>query len=142
MQSFQRRKLLKSMALIGAFGTLRPFAAWATSNTVLPQLPGGKFYGDFLVHNELPLALEIRRSRAGFGPLTSISKLFVRNNLPMPPKSINDVPDNWELEVVGAARTETLSVRELKSLDIASVATVLQSSGNGRADLARSLTHT
>ena len=133
MQSFQRRKLLKSMALIGAFGTLRPFAAWATSNTVLPQLPGGKFYGDFLVHNELPLALEIRRSRAGFGPLTSISKLFVRNNLPMPPPSINDVPDNWELEVVGAARTETLSVRELKSLDIASVATVLQCSGNGRA---------
>jgi DMSO/TMAO reductase YedYZ molybdopterin-dependent catalytic subunit/mono/diheme cytochrome c family protein len=133
MLDFPRRTLLKAMVLSGAVGALRPLSSWAATTGVLPELPAGKFAGDFLLHSELPLALETRRSSFGFGPLTSTSRLFVRNNLPMPPAGINDVPDNWELEVVGTTRTEKLSVRELKSLDIASVATVLQCSGNGRA---------
>lgn len=133
MQDFPRRTLIKAMALTGAVGALRPLSSWAATSGILPALPEGKIAGDFLVHNELPWALETRRSSFGFGPLTSSSRLFVRNNLPMPPPSINEDPDNWELEVVGAAETGKISVRELKSLAVTSVATVLQCSGNGRA---------
>ncbi len=131
MHDLQRRYLLKALALTGTVSALRPFASWATAGA-LPELPGQKVAGDFLVHSELPWALETRRSRFGFGPLTSTSDLFVRNNLPMPPASITDDPDAWELEVVGSAESGKLSLRELKSLSATTVATVLQCSGNGR----------
>jgi len=117
------------MALSSTIGALKPLSALAA---VLSELPGGKDSGNFLVHSELPLALETRRSSFGFSPITSTSDLFVRNNLPMPSASINEDPDEWELEVTGTATTGKLSVRELKSLAVTSVATVLQCSGNGR----------
>ena len=100
MQSFPRRSLLKVMALTSTIGALKPLSALAA---VLSELPGGKDSGNFLVHSELPLALETRRSSFGFSPITSTSDLFVRNNLPMPSASINEDPDEWELEVTGTA---------------------------------------
>lgn len=132
MREFQRRSLLKAMAVTGTVSALRPFASWATASA-FTELPDRKIAGDLLVHSELPWALETRRSSFGFGPLTSTSNLFVRNNLPMPPTSITEDPDAWELEVVGSAESEKLSLRELKSLSVTTVATVLQCSGNGRA---------
>lgn len=102
MQSFPRRSLLKVMALSSTIGALKPLSALTA---VLPELPGGKDSGDFLVHSELPLPLETRRSSFGFSPITSTSNLFVRNNLPMPSTSINEDPDEWELEVTGTAIT-------------------------------------
>ena len=129
MQKFSRRSLLKAMAVTSTVAALQPLSALAA---VSAQLPRGKNEGDFLVHNEIPWALETRRSSFGFGPITSSSRLFVRNNLPMPPASINEDPDNWELAVNGTVNAGKISVRELKSLGVTSVATVLQCSGNGR----------
>ncbi|CAA0123356.1 Cytochrome c6 [Halioglobus japonicus] len=117
------------MAVTSTIGALKPLSALAA---VSAQFPRGKDGGDFLIHNEMPWALETRRSSFGFGPLTSTSRLFVRNNLPMPAASINEDPDSWELEVSGTVNAGKISVRELKSLSVTSVATVLQCSGNGR----------
>ena len=65
MHDLQRRYLLKALALTGTVSALRPFASWATAGA-LPELPGQKVAGDFLVHSELPWALETRRSPLRF----------------------------------------------------------------------------
>ena len=58
-------------------------------------MPYGKRSPTFFVHNDLPWALETRRSQFGFGPITPASHFFVRNNLPMPPAAVTGVGDNW-----------------------------------------------
>ena len=95
-------------------------------------MPLSKADSAFIVHNDLPWALETRRSQFGFGPITPASHLFVRNNLPMPPPSQTDLGDDWSFSVVGCEREGSLTLGDLKRMKSRSVATVLQCSGNGR----------
>ena len=95
-------------------------------------MPVSKSEGAFIIHNDLPWALETRRGHFGFGPITSASHLFVRNNLPAPPASPTDRGDDWFFDVSGCAREGSLTLADLKRMKSRSVATVLQCSGNGR----------
>ena len=95
-------------------------------------MPVSKAEGAFIIHNDLPWALETRRSQFGFGPITPASHLFVRNNLPTPPASLTDQGDDWSFDVSGCAREGSLTLADLKRMKSRTVATVLQCSGNGR----------
>lgn len=122
-----RRFFLKSMA--GAGLAFSPLASWAVAR----EMPVAKAGADFLRHNDIPWALETRRSSFGFGPITPASHFFVRNNLPMPKPDIVDDRDSWRFEVAGVKTPGHLTLRELKTLSVRTVATVIQCSGNGRA---------
>ena len=68
-------------------------------------------------------------ARAGIVPY---ERLFVRSNLPTPDASVVDDRDGWQLAVEGVRNPGTLTLRELKTLGVETVAAVLQCSGNGR----------
>ncbi|MAQ16935.1 MAG: sulfite oxidase [Sandaracinus sp.] len=96
------------------------------------QLPDGLDPRDFEVHGLEPLTLETRRDRFGTSVVTPASLFFVRNNLPLPPASIVARPDDWEVTLEGVGEARAVTVRELKQWGVATVATVVQCSGNGR----------
>ncbi|TPV94654.1 MAG: sulfite oxidase [Myxococcales bacterium FL481] len=103
------------------------------SQAGLPSaLPDGLVLDNFTLYTRTPLTLEAKRSRLGIGPVTPLSRLFVRNNLPLPDRSIVDNPDAWTLAVSGTRQRRAFTLSELKTLGITSVAAVLQCSGNGR----------
>ena len=127
---FSRRLFLKSAAGAGLLAS--PLGNLAFSASAPRTMPGSKAGGDFLRHNDIPWALETRRSSFGFGPITPESHFFVRNNLPMPPAEIIVNRDDWRFEVEGVEQPGSLTLAELKTMDVRTVATVLQCSGNGR----------
>lgn len=77
--------------------------------------------------------IETRRAAVGASGITPLDKLFIRNNVTPPSQDIMADPDAWELKVEGVKSPRTFTVAELKTLGIASVAVVLQCSGNGRS---------
>lgn len=95
-------------------------------------LPDGLDPRDFVVHGLDPLTLETRRDRFGTSAITPASLFFVRNNLPLPPLSIVDRPDDWDVAIAGVAEPRSVTVRELKQWGVETLATVVQCSGNGR----------
>lgn len=95
-------------------------------------LPDGLDPRDFTMYARTPLTLETRRTHMGAGPLTPLSLLFVRNNLPMPPPSIVERPDDWEVELLGVGAPGRVTLAALRRLGVHTVAAVLQCSGNGR----------
>ena len=126
-KTLSRRFLLQSLAAgVAAASHTLSFSSASRS------LPVSKVEGAFIIHNDLPWALETRRSQFGFGPITPVSHLFVRNNLPAPPVSITDQGDDWSFAVIGCAREGSLTLADLKRMKSRTVATVLQCSGNGR----------
>ena len=131
-----RRRLLK---LLAATAVLLP---QVSLSAVKRLLPANKAPGDFIEHNDLPLALETLRSAYGQGPITAISQFFVRNNLPMPESGIVATRDLWTVAIEGAGQiaddSTSLSLAELKALPTTTIASVLQCSGNGRAFFAHS----
>ncbi len=128
MYTLDRRFLLKSIAAsIGL--AFSPFGIPSAPRA----LPIGKHQENFVLHNELPWALETIRSDFGLGPITPLSHFFVRNNLPMPSESILESRDEWTLAVEGCRDAGVLSLGELKTMRPHTVAAVLQCSGNGRA---------
>ena len=126
-----RRFFLKSVAGAGILAS--PLGNLTFSSTSPRALPGSKVEGNFLRHNDIPWALETRRSSFGFGPITPESHFFVRNNLPMPSAAILGQRDQWHIQVNGVEQPGSVTLAELKSLKRHTVATVLQCSGNGRA---------
>jgi len=56
----------------------------------------------------------------------------VRNNLPAPDAAILADRDAWQVAISGVKNPRTMTLRELKTLGIETVAMVLQCSGNGR----------
>ena len=126
-KTLSRRFVLKSLAAGVAA------ASHSVSFSSAPRsVPLSKAGSAFIVHNDLPWALETRRSQFGVGPITPASHLFVRNNLPMPPPTQTDQGDDWSLSVVGCEREGSLTLADLKRMKSRTVATVLQCSGNGR----------
>lgn len=76
--------------------------------------------------------LETRRAAYGTSIITPADQLYIRNNLPAPDVSIVADRDGWELTVEGVKNPRKLTVKELKTMGLETVAMVLQCSGNGR----------
>ena len=136
--SLPRRQLL---AGTGATVTAAALAGWmrdATANTAapaatarpLPAYVSWKDANSLIVHTNT--TIETRRSAFGTSIVTPDAQLYIRNNLPAPDASIVADRDAWEVSIEGVRNPRTLTVRELKSMGLETVAMVLQCSGNGR----------
>ena len=133
-----RRRVLGSAATaLGALG----LSGWAQAQTAaatasaptgkpLPAYAAWKNPAAVVVHSNT--TIETRRSAMGSSVITPAQQLYIRNNLPAPDASILDKRDDWTLEVEGVKQPRSVSLAELKTLGLETVATVLQCSGNGR----------
>jgi DMSO/TMAO reductase YedYZ molybdopterin-dependent catalytic subunit len=77
--------------------------------------------------------IEAKRETFGTTGITSEDELYIRNNLPAPSNDIVSARDSWTISVEGVRQPRTMTLGELKTLGIETVAAVLQCSGNGRA---------
>lgn len=96
----------------------------------LPPVASFKDAEAMIVHSAN--GVETRRSAFGTSGLTDVDRLFLRNNIAAPNASIVENPDAWQIEIDGVTRPGALTVAELKRMGLATVAMVLQCSGNGR----------
>lgn len=96
----------------------------------LPAYAQWKKADALIVHSAS--TIETRRAAIGMGGITPLDKLFIRNNVSPPSADIVADANAWTLEVQGVKQPRTFTLAELKTLGIASVAMVLQCSGNGR----------
>ena len=96
---------------------LPPYAAWKDANAVI-------------VHSAQ--TIETRRAAFGTSVVTPAEQLYVRNNLPPPDASILADRDAWQVAIEGVRNPRSLSLAELKTIGVETVAMVLQCSGNGR----------
>ena len=126
----RRHVLIGSAAAMAAAGLatwMRPVAAQARP---LPAYAAWKSEPTLIVHSAN--TIETKRSAFGTSVVTPTDRLYIRNNLAPPDAAIVADPDAWALEIEGVKSPRKLSVRELKTMGIETVATVLQCSGNGR----------
>ena len=105
-------------------------AAPASAAKPLPAYAAWKQPDAMIVHSAN--TIETRREAFGSGVVTPLRQLYVRNNLPPPDESIVADRDAWVIEIGGVAKPMTLSVGQLKSMGLQTLAMVLQCSGNGR----------
>lgn len=133
LQNPTRRHLLLGSAGAMAAVTLLGFAPLARADEPksLPDYAAWKDRNALIVHSAN--TMETQRGAIGNGVITPSDRLFVRNNLPPPPASVTESPDAWEVRIEGVKNPRTLTVGELKTMGITTVASVLQCSGNGRA---------
>lgn len=132
--SMHRRQLLAGGAGVLAAAGL-PLARDAQAQAAAPAkpLPGFVSWKDpaaLIVHSSS--TIETRRAAFGTSVITPSEILYLRNNVTAPDASIVADRDAWEVAVEGVKSARKLSVRELKTLGIETVAMVLQCSGNGR----------
>ena len=126
----RRHVLVGSAAALAAAGLAswtRP--AWAQAKP-LPAYAAFKNADNMIVHSSN--TIETKRAAFGSSVITPADQLYVRNNLPPPDASIVADRDAWEVSVEGVRNPRKLTVRELKSMGLETVAMVLQCSGNGR----------
>ncbi|HLV77738.1 MAG TPA: sulfite oxidase [Marinobacter sp.] len=128
-----RRSLLVGSAGAMAAVSLLGFTplARAEEPKSLPEFADWKERTALIVHSAN--TMETERGAIGNGVITASDRLFVRNNLPAPPASITETPDTWEVHIDGVKNPRTLTLGELKTMGVTTVASVLQCSGNGRA---------
>jgi sulfite oxidase len=130
--SLRRRHLLagtaSAVAGAGLVGIAKPSAAQAAKP--LPAYVAWKDPGAVIVHSAS--TIETRRAAFGTSVVTPAEQLYIRNNLPAPDASIVADRDGWQLAIEGVASPRSLTVGQLKSLGVETVAMVLQCSGNGR----------
>ena len=111
-------------------GAAAQAAAAAAAKPLPAYLEGLKHADSMIVHSNN--TLETRRHAFGTSVVTPTNQLFVRNNLPPPDAAIVADRDAWKVDVQGVKNPRTLSVAELKTMGLDTVAMVLQCSGNGR----------
>lgn len=139
---FSRRRMLAAgsgaLAAAGLAGASRVVAqtaptapAAASQSKPLPAYVAWKDADSLIVHT--PTTIETKRTAFGTSIVTPSERLFIRNNLPAPDVSIVANRDAWQIAVEGVRQPTTLSVAELKTLGLETIATVLQCSGNGRS---------
>ena len=96
----------------------------------LPDYVAWKNARAMIVHSKN--TLETKRDFFGTSGITPADELYVRNNLPAPSEDIVADRDAWELQIEGVKQPGTRKLSDLRKLGLASVAMVLQCSGNGR----------
>ena len=141
--AFRRRQLLAGGAgllagagLVGRSGNVAAqvsasaSAPVATGPRPLPAYVAWKDANAVIVHSAT--TIETRRSAFGTSGITPAEQLYIRNNLPAPDASIVADLDAWAVSIEGVRTPRTLTVAELKTMGVETVATVLQCSGNGR----------
>jgi sulfite dehydrogenase len=125
-----RRRLLAA----GATGAAAGLSGWAPSAIAqgkpLPPFASFKNADALIVHSAS--GIETKREAFPTSGVMPTDKLFVRNNIGAPDASITANPDAWAIEIDGVTNPKKLTVGELKRMGLASVAMVLQCSGNGR----------
>ena len=121
---------LSALGLTGWTGSARAQQAAAPAAKPLPAYAGWKSPDALIVHSSS--TLETRRSAFGTSVITPSNQLYVRNNLPAPDAAILDNRDAWTVSIEGVKSPRSLTLAELKTLGVETVATVLQCSGNGR----------
>ncbi|MBC7621216.1 MAG: molybdopterin-dependent oxidoreductase, partial [Candidatus Saccharibacteria bacterium] len=133
--SLPRRSLLTgSASALAAIG----MATWARGSLAqtaaapkpLPAYVGWKDPASVIVHSST--TIETKRSAFGTSVITPAEQLYIRNNLPAPDASIIADRDAWEISLDGVKNPRKLTLRDLKSMGLETVAMVLQCSGNGR----------
>jgi sulfite dehydrogenase len=138
--SLRRRQLLAGGAsalagtgLVGLAGEAMAQAAAAPAPAAPRPLPAYAAWKDpnaVIVHSAT--TIETKRAAFGTSGITPAEYLYIRNNLPAPDASIVANRDAWQVAFDGVRNPRTLTVAELKSIGVETVATVLQCSGNGR----------
>jgi sulfite dehydrogenase len=129
--SLPRRRILQgSAAALAAAGTTGWSTRAAAQAKPLPAYVSWKDAAAVIVHS--PNTIETKRSAFGTSVITPASRLYIRNNVTPPEASILADRDAWRVAVEGVRNPRTLTVGELKSIGVGSVAMVLQCSGNGR----------
>ncbi|WP_111494321.1 SorT family sulfite dehydrogenase catalytic subunit [Marinobacter bohaiensis] len=130
--------LSRRQILIGGAGTLASVSllgltplARGQDALPIPDFIKWKRTDALIVHSNK--TMETRRGAIGTGVVTPSDILFVRNNLPTPPETIVADRDAWEVAFSGVTAPRSMTLGELKTLGVETVATVLQCSGNGRA---------
>lgn len=129
--ALKRRHLLLGSASALATVGLSTWSGVAVAQVKpLPAYVAWKDASSAIVHSTR--TIETRRSAFGTSVITPTDKLYLRNNLPIPDEAIVANRDAWAVSVQGVKTPRTLSVGELKTMGLETVAMVLQCSGNGR----------
>ena len=134
IENLSRRFVMKgSAAALVAAGTGVTFAQTTAAGAVkpLPAYVAWKDASALIVHSSS--TLETKRSAFGTSVITPSEQLYIRNNLPAPAASILENRDGWEVMIAGVKNPRKLTVRELKTMGLETVPSVLQCSGNGRS---------
>lgn len=118
-----------AMAAVSVLGFV-PLAR-AEEPKTLPDYAAWKERNALIIHSAN--TMETQRGAIGQGVITSSDRLFVRNNLPAPSDEIVADRDAWEVTIEGVKNPRALTIGELKTMGVTTVASVLQCSGNGRA---------
>lgn len=111
-------------------GAAAPAPASASAAKPLPAYAAWKQPEAMIVHSAN--TIETRREAFGSGVVTPLRQLYVRNNLPPPDEGIVADRDAWMIEIAGVAKPMSLSLAQLKTMGLQTLAMVLQCSGNGR----------
>ncbi len=135
--SRHRRHLLGASLSTLAVTSLATFTRGASAQTAplaaarqLPAYVNWKDPASLIVHSSS--TLETKRSAFGTSVITPAEQLYIRNNLPAPDSSILTNRDEWEVNIEGVKNPRKLTLAQLKSMGLETVAMVLQCSGNGR----------
>ncbi len=126
----RRRLLLGSAGAVASAGLLSFGRLSLAAEMPLPDYVNWKNPEALIVHSAN--TLETRREAIGTSIVTSNEQLFVRNNLPAPDAAIVADRDAWTVAFQGVKNPRSLTLGELKTLGVETVASVLQCSGNGR----------
>ncbi|WP_210433669.1 sulfite oxidase [Zobellella endophytica] len=126
----RRQWLLGSAGVVAGAGLMGWSPLALAQDGALPDYVGWKDPEALIVHSAN--TLETRRDAIGRGVLTPSDQLFVRNNLPAPGNDIVADPDGWTLDILGAGQSGSVSLKQLKTMGVETVVSVLQCSGNGR----------
>jgi DMSO/TMAO reductase YedYZ molybdopterin-dependent catalytic subunit len=117
--------------LAGLGGALPAAAQGGSQTRGLPDYVAWKDARDVIVHS--PRTIEMKREAFGSSGITPGTDLYIRNNLPAPDARIVQDRDAWRVSVEGVRNPREVTLGELRTLGVESVAAVLQCSGNGRA---------
>lgn len=125
----KRRYLLAGAA--AATGLAASGVTVSAQDKPLPDYVSFKKPDALIVHSNN--TIETRRDAFGTSLVTPEDKLYIRNNVSPPDASIVADRDAWEVSIEGVAEPRAVTVGQLKSMGLDTVAMVLQCSGNGRA---------
>jgi DMSO/TMAO reductase YedYZ molybdopterin-dependent catalytic subunit len=123
-------RLAGATALGGALGYKVPHDAARAQEKKLPDFVKTKDLNGLIVHSDK--TFETKRGMIAAGGITPSKLLFIRNNLAIPDESAVAGADAWEVAIEGVKTPRKLTIAELRTLGVESVAAVLQCSGNGR----------